>query len=305
MANRSLDALMAAAQHDHRHATDFLAIGSTCRAARHDTDLWHALVHAACGRKQRTVLMHAAHSSDVARVRWLCEQCRAPLEARDSDGHTALYWAATCPGSSDVVRELLKQGAEVDAWSFCDDDDFCTDCYQTPLHEAASRVDPAGSDVVRVLLEYDADVDAIEAEGEPGCGHTALHLAALRNIANVARVLLQYHADVNALNSNMDAPLYYCISNGSVDVARLLLAHGADINAGMRSMLGLAARHCNLEMAQMLLDADADVNEFDVDGKTALDLVGILDFGRPSLRPREPLTALLQAWGGIKGADLP
>ena len=298
---RCLDALFVAAQHDNSAlAADLFAVGATCRAARIEESFWSALVRAHVGPEQRTALMYAAFSDDAPRVRWILGRGQ-PLEllaARDVAGRTALHWAAS-GGSAAATHALLESGADVNVWS---DPDAALG--EQPIHEAAGTLMGAGAFVTQLLLDAGADVDAVENEGEPGCGHTPLHMAAMSGCTDTARILIAAGADLDFLNENHDPPLYICAWNGSYETLRVLLEAGASISAGDHSPLGVAVRYCRGDEAALLLEAGYDVNEIDADGLTALDHVGSGQFGTPSTGDRAPIIALLLRHGASTGAEL-
>ena len=87
----------------------------------------------------------------------------------NDDGETALHVAAR-KGHTDKVRELLKTGADVNAW----------DKHRvTALHRAAWK---GHTDTVRELLKNGADVNARDKYGQ-----TALHRAAYRGHIDTLR----------------------------------------------------------------------------------------------------------------------
>jgi len=82
-------------------------------------------------------------------------------------------------GSVEVVRLLIKQGANVNAWHLEDS--------MTPLHRAMFH---ENIDAIRLLLEAGADSNA-----ESGVGDSALRLAIEQNNLEMAALLLRYGAD--------------------------------------------------------------------------------------------------------------
>jgi ankyrin repeat protein len=106
------------------------------------------------------------------------------VKAKDSQGHTALQFAALLR-EVEIVRMLLEKGADVNAKD---------NSRSTALHWAIGTGKPRSVEVVRMLLEKGADVNA-----KNNVKHTALH-DAVRNSNNVAmiRMLLEQGAEVNA-----------------------------------------------------------------------------------------------------------
>ncbi|MDD5007115.1 MAG: ankyrin repeat domain-containing protein [Syntrophorhabdaceae bacterium] len=97
-------------------------------------------------------LMDEAINNQANAVRTLIEK-GANVNAKDSDGYTALLWAAYY-GNTDVVRALIEKGADVNAQN---------KRKQTPLHLAA---DKGHTNTARLLVEKGADVNAKDTFGD-------------------------------------------------------------------------------------------------------------------------------------------
>ena len=131
---------------------------------------------------------------------------------------TALH-SASYAGHVQVVRTLLKCGAEVDArgvWN------------QSPLILASFK---GHLDIVQCLLDHGADVNL---QGDHY--NTALSHATVIGHLEIVRTLLAHSADVNFRDNNGWTPLYgafwYGLSKGDCPrLVRLLLEHGANPNA--------------------------------------------------------------------------
>jgi ankyrin repeat protein len=133
------------------------------------------------------------------------------INQRDSNGRTALSWAAE-RGHEAVVRLLLEKGADVEA--------------KTTFGETALPIAARGGHeaVVRLLLEKGADVEANN-------GWTALHWAAGVGHEAVVRLLLEKGADVEAKTDNGGTALHEAARGGHEAIVRLLLEKGADVEA--------------------------------------------------------------------------
>ncbi len=130
----------------------------------------------------------------------------ADANAKDSDGLTALMYAAMYAGA-DCVELLLQKGADPNARSKSD---------VTALMLASGQADK-----VRLLLSKGAQVNAKSKEG-----HTALTIAATRGgSAEIVRMLLDNGADLTA--GNVLAAAARC---GDLKVVKLLLERGANPN---------------------------------------------------------------------------
>ncbi|CAD7699544.1 unnamed protein product [Ostreobium quekettii] len=158
-------------------------------------------------------LLVAAEAGQTAAVSALIKR-DVDLEMRSPrhSGATVLGVAAAVPGGEEVVRELLRAGADVgatnaDGW--------------TPLHWAAAFGD--GS-VVEALLEGGAQVEVRE-----GDGLTPLMVAAARGNVATARALVGAGADVNARSTEtLQTPLHFVLTSGNLKLLDLLLKSGAD-----------------------------------------------------------------------------
>ena len=211
---------------------------------------------------------------------------KADVNAAQIDGSTALHWAAE-RDDLDMADQLIRAGARVTAR---------TREGVTPLQLAATN---GSATMIDRLLKAGADVNAPLSAG----GDTALMMAARTGKTDAIRVLVEAGGNVNAKESwGGTTPLMWAVSEGHADAARMLIGAGADVNArsnyvaaangrgfegrtpvgnrndpkaeefasGWLTPLTLAAREGDVEMARVLVTANADVNAAAGDGKTAL-----------------------------------
>jgi uncharacterized protein len=157
----------------------------------------------------------------------------ADANSRTLQGDTALMNAAKA-GSLQGVQALIAAGADVEArdgYSF-----------QTPIMWAAAF---NKADIVRILAENGADINALSAElifsgiqqggvqGDfPNGGLTSLHHAARENGIETVSVLLALGADPNILDPQGISPLRVAATNQNLDLAKILIEGGADLNDG-------------------------------------------------------------------------
>jgi len=222
-----------------------------------------------------TALLWAAYWNDRKAVEALIA-AGANVNASNRDGFTALSQACT-NGNAAMVEELLKAGA--DANSFQAEG-------QTVLMTAAR----AGSlESVKLLLEHGAEINAKESWR----GQTALMWATAENHPAVVQVLVDHGADVNAKSATFDfrdlkvkpgdvpmhfprggfTALLFAARGGFTDSAKILLEHGADVNIADpdgTSALVLAIINGHYDAAAFLLDHKADPNGADQNGRAPL-----------------------------------
>ena len=115
----------------------------------------------------------AAHFDDVNEVIDMLHG-GMPINSRDKDGYTALYWAVF-NNHTEVVDELLGNGADVNVRNSSYD--------WTPLHAAAHS---NNTDMIKVLLEHGAERSIRNNRGE-----TALDVARMFNGEEAIQQLLE------------------------------------------------------------------------------------------------------------------
>ena len=156
----------------------------------------------------------------------------ADVESPNADGQTALL-AVARTGNVEAAKLLLDRGAKVEAkekWGG-----------QTPLMWASARRHPA---MMQLLISKGADVNAasidrdyqrhVTAEGRPKSldsgGLTPLLYAARENCTACVEVLLKNKADIDLADPDGVSPLLVAIMNANWDLAGQLVEAGADVN---------------------------------------------------------------------------
>jgi len=184
--------------------------------------------------------------------------------ARDTEGKTALMWAASRNSNPEVVKTLLESGADIHARE--------NTFGRTALMEAAGK--NTNPEVVKVLLKGKADIHARTKWGRMGV--TALmHAAAVNPNPEVVKVLLASGADIHARDKDGVTTLMWAAGfNSNLEVVKVLLEAGVDVNAkekyGGTALMYAAEWNSNPEMVKMLLEAGADVRAVDKEGHDAL-----------------------------------
>lgn len=112
-------------------------------------------------------MIKAAKKGDVEKAKLLLSGDAGLIEARDSDGSTALH-CATWRGHQAMVVFLLS--AEADVNSHNKNEHYGT----TPLHAAAHANQ---AKIAEMLIEHGADVNAQDMNGKTPMHHTTFHKA--------------------------------------------------------------------------------------------------------------------------------
>ncbi|KAF9772566.1 hypothetical protein IL306_009722 [Fusarium sp. DS 682] len=176
---------------------------------------------------------------------------------KDSDGRTALSWAAES-GYEKVVKQLLDSPIETD-WR--DHKGL------TPLSWAAC----SGHDtIVKLLLQQDVDPDPKDRNGE-----TPLAKAACRGYKGVVELLLANRlVDPDIKYWTGETPLWWAAYNGHTEVVRHLLTfdnvNPESMNIEDRTPLWAAACSGSEEILQLLLDKGVDPDPRDTWDRSAL-----------------------------------
>ncbi len=226
-------------------------------------------------------LVEAARKQDQKSVRTLVTQ-KADVNARSTDGSTALLWLAHW-NDSDTADMLLRAGADAN---------LANDFAMTPLSQACTNASApfvrlllksganpnlaiatgetplmtcaktGTADGVKMLIEYGAVVDA----KEPSLNQTALMWAAAERHPNVVTALIDAHANLKGQTKQGFTALHFASRVGDLESVKVLLAAGVDANiqtetgtVGYTPLL-VAALRAQTEVALYLLDHGADPN---------------------------------------------
>jgi ankyrin repeat protein len=180
----------------------------------------------------------AAIVGHVDKVAALLKQDPKLINARDSDGKTALHWAALY-GQKKVMELLLAEKADV---NLLDEDGF------TPLHWAATFNQ---SDAVKVLLANKANMNLKVQK----YGWTALRLTVIHGHMATAEALLNGGADPNVKDAENIPLLHQAVIRGKKEMVGLLLDKKADVNTKDRdgeTALDEALEQGNKEIIELL-----------------------------------------------------
>ena len=170
-----------------------------------------------------------------------------------------LVWALHCENpSSERVRELLAQGADINA------SDAITG--NVLAHAVSDRRAP--KEIVKFLVEHGADVTTVNRKGYPVLAQAMWNR---RLEKETVKLLVSRGADVNAVDKNGVSVLASAVSLGGqpIDIIKCLIALGADINAADKngySVLWHAAssgRGDSVEVLELLVEHGARIDPED------------------------------------------
>jgi ankyrin repeat protein len=221
-----------------------------------------------------TALLYAAYNGDAELVGKLLDADADP-NVRNEYGSFPLSEAVQS-GNVDVVRLLLEHGAEPNMTNLEG---------ETALMVAARSGQLAAAEL---LLEHGADVDAKETWG----GQSALMWAAAQSQPEMIKLLIAAGANINEhgaarlwdrrimneprpkdMNKGGFNPLLYAARQGCIECVKVLAEAGADLNAtdpDRISPLNLALINLHFDTAAALIEAGADVNQWDLFGRAPL-----------------------------------
>lgn len=211
------------------------------------------------------------------------------VNQRDEDGNTSLHYAAN---SAFMINLLLDAGAESNA----KDRSGCT-----PLFYAKSK------EAISLLIEKGC-ADINHRNDQQAQSPLAWMLS--NNECDSAVALLEHNPDCTITDREGNGVLNHAVSsyNASPDLIKALVARGADPNlqnnSGIPPLLKLYSGLSRDDAAfRALLDAGADINIVDRDGRTRLfrDIVG-MDYGNLK-QTMERLQSMIDLGASISSRD--
>jgi ankyrin repeat protein len=254
----------------------------------------------------------------------------ADVNARQSDGTMPLMYAAYL-GNTDLAKALVAAGADVNAVNDYGTSAIleasiigATDVLEVLLENGADAnwANPEGEtplmnvarggmhDAARMLLRHGADVNAVEEWGS----QSALLWAAAQSQPAMLQLLIEHGADVNQRSASrhwertlLDEPrpkimnkggftaLHFAAREGCVACIDILVDAGADLDAHdpeRVTPLNMALVNFHFDTAAALINAGADVNKWDLYGRTplfnAIDLHTMPIGGRADIPSEDP-----------------
>lgn len=221
-----------------------------------------------------TALMYAAYLGNTELTDALVA-AGANVNAVNAYGTSPILEAAII-GATDVLKILLENGADAN-WANPEGETALMNTARAGLIEAT-----------RLLLEHGADIDAVEHWG----GQSALHWATAQQQPEMVRFLVDHGADINRISAVrhwdrtlLDEPrpkimnkggfsaLHFAAREGCTACVEILAAAGADLDVHdpeRVTPLNTALVNQHFNTAAALIEAGADVNKWDLYGRTPL-----------------------------------
>ena len=185
------------------------------------------------------------------------------MNAKDGFGQTLLMFAAEA-GKENIVELLIAAKAKLDTR---DQFSYLDDGGKTALHRA---VEKRHFKVVNMLLGAGAKVDVVDKMTK-----TPLEYAIGNKDLEMAEMLLKAGANPNG-SGKTSTPISSAAALKSSEAVELLLRYEADPNhpADVNwPVLGYAALLDMVESCRLLLNAGANVNAKNSDGRTAFEII--------------------------------
>lgn len=222
----------------------------------------------------KVVPLHTASFHGNAEIVELLIAAGANINIAEESNVTSLIYAAA-GGKEAVVQLLLKSGAEVNSKHSTGG---------TALHEAAIN---GSIPIVEMLIAASADVMMADNDKT-----TVLHAAAEKGHTRICEILLDKGVPIDIISDLGATALMHATFANETDTIRLLLERKANVNILLSataewiektrldpaaepyehelSALMVACKFGRLPIVQMLVEAGAEINRVDAEGRTPL-----------------------------------
>jgi hypothetical protein len=177
---------------------------------------------------------------------------RAPVDARNRDGDTALHIAVRM-NQRESGEFLILRGASIFSLNGAG---------HSPLFFALT------SNPVREWI-----INPKTIENSDGLGNTMLHYAAEWNLDNVIPVIIRNGMSVETVNATGQTPIFMAVKNDSSSTMRTFAENNANLNARDsqgNSVLHTAVRWNAINSSVFLISSGIDINAHSLNGNTSL-----------------------------------
>jgi len=179
---------------------------------------------------------------------------RAPVDARNREGETALHLAVRM-NQRETGEFLISRGASIFSLNSSG---------HSPLFLALS---PADGNIREWIINSDTII------AKDGLGNNMLHYTAEWNLINAIPIVIRNGVSVESANSTGQTPLFMAVKTDNPAAIRALIDNNANINvrdSQGNSVLHSAVRWNAINSTSYLLTSDIDINVFSLNGNTPL-----------------------------------
>jgi len=179
---------------------------------------------------------------------------RAPVDARNRDGDTALHIAVRM-NQRETGEFLISRGASIF---------FLNSSGNSPLFLALS---PSNGSMREWIINSNTII------AKDGLGNNMLHYASQWALINAIPVIIRNGISVEEANATGQTPVFFAIRNDSPATIRVLVENSANYNvrdSQGNSLLHVAVRWNAIESISYLISLGIDINVFSLNGNTPL-----------------------------------
>ncbi len=216
-----------------------------------------------------------------------------------ADGNVTPLHYAVAKGFKAGIEELIKYHANpnINAWGGrnVEINSYTVEILKangTPLHSATALGFSAAAEA---LLAGGADVNAVNSSKA-----TPLHIAVTFRQPAIAKLLLEKKANVNAQSEGGTTPLMQAAAKADLEFVKLLLSNHANPklannsqSTALHQIAGASAAIDSTNILNLLLDAGADPNATDNQGRTPLLSINFVNVNAPITPAQHEFISLL------------
>ncbi|KAJ8675203.1 hypothetical protein QAD02_010989 [Eretmocerus hayati] len=178
-------------------------------------------------------------------------ECLQDINSYISNGENILHQTVKRCGRVEVVKYLLKRGANVHS---------TTDSGKNVIILAVSSVNKNNycsiMELVKFLIDKKVSVVASDGSGDCALHHLIKNCKSTKQIISLAELLIQSGARVNAINKCGESALYLAVGYRDLSLSKYLVSAGASLycrRKQIKSALELTVEKCDLKMTELLM----------------------------------------------------